>query len=44
MELYPAQLRQMEKAEYLDIKRRERENQIRLQRKIDPAGSLPNGS
>ena len=36
MELYPAQLRQMEKAEYLDIKRRERENQIRLQRKIDP--------
>jgi hypothetical protein len=43
-ELYPAQLRQMEKAEYLDIKRRERENQIRLQRKIGPAGSHPNGS
>lgn len=44
MELYPAQLRQMEKAEYVDIKRRERENQIRLQRKIGPAGSNPNGS
>jgi len=35
-ELYPAQLRQMEKAEYLDIKRRERGNQIRLQRMIGP--------
>ena len=44
MELYPAQLRQMEKAEYLDIKRRERENQIRLQRKTGPAGSHSNGS
>jgi len=44
MEMYPAQLRQMEKTEYLDIKRRERENQIRLQRKIGPAGSPPNGS
>ena len=36
MELYPAQLRQMEKAEYLDIKRRERQNQLRLQRTIGP--------
>jgi hypothetical protein len=43
-EMYPAQLRQMEKAEYLDIKRRERENQIRLQRKTGPAGSHSNGS
>jgi hypothetical protein len=44
MEMYPAQLRQMEKAEYLDIKRRERENQIRLHQKIGQAGSRLNGS
>lgn len=43
MERYPAQLRQMDKAEYLDIKRRERENQVRLQRVIDLTGSPPNG-
>jgi hypothetical protein len=36
-ELYPAQLHQMEKGEYLDIKRRERLNQVRLQQKIGPA-------
>jgi hypothetical protein len=34
---YPAQLRMMEKREYLDIKRRERLNQLRLQHAIGSA-------
>jgi len=38
MEQYPAQLHDMEKAEYLDAKRRERENQLRLQQKLDATG------
>jgi hypothetical protein len=37
MEQYPAQLHDMGKAEYLDAKRRERENQLRLQQKLDTA-------
>jgi hypothetical protein len=36
MERYPAQLHEMEKAEYLDVKRRERQNQVRLQQAIGP--------
>ncbi len=44
MESYPAQLHLMEKAEYLDIKRRERVNQDRLQQKIGPAAPLLRGS
>jgi hypothetical protein len=39
MDLYPAQLRQMDKAEYLDIKVREHQNQLRLQQKLALAGS-----
>jgi hypothetical protein len=42
MEQYPAQLHDMGKAEYLDAKRRERENQLRLQQKLDAAGLRPN--
>jgi hypothetical protein len=38
MEQYPRQLHEMEKAEYLDAKRRERENQLRLQQRLDAAG------
>ncbi len=38
MEQYPAQLHDMGKAEYLDAKRRERENQLRLQQKLDAGG------
>ena len=41
MEQYPTQLHDMEKAEYLDAKRRERENQLRLQRVLDPASLRP---
>ena len=41
MEQYPRQLHEMEKAEYLDAKRRERENQLRLQQKLDAAGLRP---
>jgi hypothetical protein len=37
MERYPTQLHDMEKAEYLDVKRRERENQLRLQQTLDAA-------
>jgi hypothetical protein len=40
-ELYRAQLHQMEKAEYLDIKRRERLNQVRLQQKIGSTALFP---
>ena len=46
LEQYPAQLHEMEKAEYLDAKRRERENQLRLQQQLNttstrgPAQSL----
>ena len=36
MERYPAQLHEMEMAEYLDVKRRERQDQIRLQQSIGP--------
>ncbi len=43
MDLYPAQLRQMDKADYLDIKLREYQNQIRLQQKLAFARSLPTG-
>jgi len=43
MDLYPAQLRQMDKAEYLDIKLREHQNQLRLQQKLALAGSHPSG-
>ena len=38
MEQYPTQLHDMGKAEYLDAKRRERENQLRLQQTLDAAG------
>jgi len=41
MERYPAQLHDMGKAEYLDAKRRERENQLRLQQTLDAAGLRP---
>ena len=44
MDLYPAQLRLMEKAEYVDIKRRERLNQVRLQHQIGAAGPRATGS
>jgi hypothetical protein len=37
MERYPTQLHDMEKADYLDVKRRERENQLRLQQTLDAA-------
>jgi len=37
MDHYPIQLHDMEKAEYLDAKRRERENTLRLQRALDAA-------
>lgn len=37
MEKYPRQLHEMEKEEYLDAKRRERENQLRLQQGLDGA-------
>ena len=41
MERYPLQLHDLEKAEYLDAKRREHENQLRLQQKLTgPAQSL----
>jgi hypothetical protein len=43
MDLYPAQLRQMDKAEYLDIKTREHQNQLRLQQKLALAASKPTG-
>jgi hypothetical protein len=43
MDLYPAQLRQMEKAEYLDIKYREHRNQLRLQQQLAFAGSHSTG-
>ena len=43
MDLFPAQLRQMDKAEYLDIKSREHQNQLRLQQKLALAGSKPPG-
>jgi hypothetical protein len=42
MEHYPTQLHDMEKAEYLDAKRRERENTLRLQRALDAAALRPN--
>jgi len=43
MERYPAQLHEMEKAEYLDTKRREHENQIRLQQTLGPLNAQPGG-
>jgi hypothetical protein len=41
MERYPAQLHEMERAEYLDVKRRERQNQIRLQQALGSTGPQP---
>jgi hypothetical protein len=41
MEQYPTQLHEMERAEYLDAKRRERANQLRLQQTPTTAGPLP---
>ena len=41
MERYPAQLHEMERAEYLDVKRRERQNQDRLQQTIGPVKLQP---
>lgn len=41
MERYPAQLHEMEKPEYLDVKRREHENQIRLQERLGPVNTWP---
>ncbi len=41
MEHYPAQLHEMERAEYLDVKRRERQNQIRHQQAIGPTRLSP---
>ena len=43
IEQYPTQLRDMGKAEYLDVKRRERENQLRLQHELDAANLRPKG-
>ena len=43
MERYPAQLHEMERAEYLDVKRRERQDQIRLQQTIGPTKAQPTG-
>ena len=43
MEQYPVQLHEMKKTEYLDAKRRERENQLRLQRELGATGPRPNG-
>jgi hypothetical protein len=40
-EQYATQLHDMEKVEFLDAKRRERENQLRLQRMLDTAGLRP---
>lgn len=42
MQQYPTQLHEMGKAEFLDAKRRERENQLRLQQELDAAGLRPN--
>ena len=39
---YPTQLHDMEKAEYLDAKRRERENTLRLQQALDAAALRSN--
>jgi hypothetical protein len=41
MEQYPTQLHEMERAEYLDTKRRERANQLRLQQTPTIAGPHP---
>jgi hypothetical protein len=43
MERYPAQLHEMEKSEYFDTKRREHENQIRLQEGLGPVNTRPGG-
>lgn len=42
MERYPLQLHDLEKAEYLDAKRREREDQLRLQQNLSGASLRPN--
>jgi hypothetical protein len=42
MEKYPVQLHDTEKVEYLDAKRRERENQLRLQQELGATGPRPN--
>ena len=41
MERYPTQLHELERAEYLEAKRRERENQLRLQQDLPAAGPYP---
>jgi hypothetical protein len=41
MEQYPTQLHEMERAEYLAAKRRERENQLRLQQNLEAVGPRP---
>ena len=41
MERYPAQLHEMERAEYLDVKQREHQNQVRLQQTLGPAKPQP---
>jgi hypothetical protein len=41
MEQYPTQLHEMERAEYLAAKRRERENQLHLQQTLTVAGPRP---
>jgi hypothetical protein len=43
MERYPRQLHEMEKAEYLEAKRRERENQQRLQQSLEAASLRTSG-
>jgi hypothetical protein len=43
MERYPLQLHDLEKAEYLDAKRRERKDQLRLQEKLGAIGTRSNG-
>jgi len=43
LEQYPTQLHEVEKAEFLDTKRREHENQLRLQRQLDTAPTHSTG-
>ena len=44
LEQYPTQLHELEKAEFLDTKRREHENQLRLQRQLDTASTRSTSS
>lgn len=43
MERYPAQLHEVERSDYLDVKRRERQNQDRMQKALGPARPQPAG-